>query len=482
MNVLFVASEIAPWVKTGGLGDVAAALPEALRRAGLDVRVLVPAYPALKAAFPDAPLLATLPATEGQLSGATLRAAHTAQGMPLYLLECDARFDRPGNPYLGPDAHAWPDNALRFGLLSRVAALLAGTTSPLAWRPDILHCNDWQTALAPAYLHYLPRGTGKTAASVMTIHNLAFQGLFSHALLRPLGLPERAWAIDGIEYHGHLSFLKAGLQFADAITTVSPTYAQEIQTQAGGMGMDGLLRHRAKHLHGILNGIDRAQWNPAADPFLAKLYDARRLAAKAANSVALRAELGLADAPGIPLLGIVSRFTAQKGLDLVAGIAAELAALPVQLAVLGSGERSLEQAFRAIAAQRPQQFAARIGFDEGLAHRIEAGADLFLMPSRFEPCGLNQMYSLRYGTPPIVHATGGLADTVIDASDAAHGNGFVFSEATPAALLAAIRRAVALWHDTPRWRKLQRRGMQADFGWGPAAQRYIDLYQALCKS
>lgn len=476
MNVLFVASEIAPWVKTGGLGDVAAALPEALRVAGVDVRVLVPAYPALKAAFPAAPLLATLPSGNA-FHGATLRAAHTAQGMPLYLLECDAWFDRSGNPYLGPGGRDWPDNALRFGLLARIAALLAGTASPLAWRPDVLHCNDWQTALAPAYLHYLPHG-GARAATVLTIHNLAFQGLFSRDLLPALNLPEHAWAIDGVEYHGHLSFLKAGLQFADTITTVSPAYAQEIQTEAGGMGMSGLLRHRAEHLRGILNGIDTVQWNPAADPFLAKPYDARRLAAKAANTVALRAELGLADAPEMPLLGMVSRFTEQKGLDLVAGIAVELAALPVQLAVLGSGERSIEQAFCTIAAQRPQQFAVRIGFDEGLAHRIEAGADIFLMPSRFEPCGLNQMYSLRYGTPPIVRATGGLTDTVIDAA-AADGNGFVFSETTPEALLAAIRRAAMLWRDTPRWRKLQRRGMRANLGWGPAAQRYIDLYQTL---
>jgi len=476
LNVLFVASEIAPWVKTGGLGDVAAALPEALRVAGADVRVLVPAYPALKAAFPAAPLLATLPSGNA-FHGAALRAVHTAQGMPLYLLECDACFDRSGNPYLGPGGRDWPDNALRFGLLARIAALLAGTASPLAWRPDVLHCNDWQTALAPAYLHYLPHG-GARAATVVTIHNLAFQGLFSRDLLPALNLPEHAWAIDGVEYHGHLSFLKAGLQFADAITTVSPAYAQEIQTEAGGMGMNGLLRHRAEHLRGILNGIDTVQWNPAADPVLAKPYDARRLAAKVANTVALRAELGLADAPKMPLLGIISRFTEQKGLDLVAGIAVELAALPVQLAVLGSGERSIEQTFRTIAAQRPQQFAVRIGFDERLAHRIEAGADIFLMPSRFEPCGLNQMYSLRYGTPPIVRATGGLTDTVIDAAEA-DGNGFVFSETTPEALLAAIRRAAMLWRDTPRWRKLQRRGMQADFGWGPAAQRYIDLYQSL---
>lgn len=479
MKVLFVVSEIAPWVKTGGLGDVAAALPEALRAAGVDVRVLVPAYPALKAAFPAAPLLAELPAPGNPPHSALLRAAHTAQGMPLYLLECDAWFDRPGNPYLGPDGSDWPDNALRFGLLARVAALLAGAAGPLDWRPDILHCNDWQTALAPAYLHYLPRGTGHAAASVMTIHNLAFQGLFGRALLSALELPGRAWAMDGVEYHGYLSFLKAGLQFADAITTVSPTYAQEIQTAAAGMGLDGLLRHRAGRLTGILNGIDTGQWNPATDPCLVAAYDVDRLEGKAANTAALRAEMGLTATKKMPLLGIVSRFTEQKGLDLVTGIAAELAALPVQLAVLGSGAPALEAAFRAIAAQWPGQFAVHIGFDERLAHRIEAGADLFLMPSRFEPCGLSQMYSLRYGTPPIVRATGGLADTVIDAADARRGNGFAFTHATPAALLATVRRAVTLWHNAPRRKALQRRGMGADFGWSSPARHYADLYRTL---
>ena len=477
MKVLFVVSEIAPWVKTGGLGDVAAALPAAMHAAGLDIRILVPAYPALKAAFPDALPLADFPALGYNVSlhAATINQG-AAQGLPLYLLECSDWFERPGNPYLGPDGLDWPDNALRFGLLSRVAALLAGSDSPLDWRPDILHCNDWQTALAPAYLHYLPPATA--AASVLTIHNLAFQGLCARKLLPALELPERAWAMDGVEYYGHLSFLKAGLQFADAITTVSPTYAQEIQTTATGMGLDGLLRHRAGQLTGILNGIDTAQWNPATDPYLAASYDVDRLDGKTSNKAALRIELGLA-AADMPVLGIVSRFTEQKGLDLVIDIAKELAALPVQLAVLGNGEHEMEAAFRTLAAQWPRQFAVHIGFDEGLAHRIEAGADLFLMPSRFEPCGLNQMYSLRYGTPPIVRATGGLADTVIDAANTRRGNGFVFTQATPAALLATIRRAVTRWHNVPRWKTLQRRGMSADFGWNSPTRHYADLYQTL---
>jgi starch synthase len=477
MKVLFVVSELAPWVKTGGLGDVASALPAAMHAARLDIRILVPAYPALKAAFPDATPLAgfSVVGRNVTLLSATINQG-SAQGLPLYLLECGDCFERLGNPYLGPDGLDWPDNALRFGALSRVAALLAGSDSPLAWRPDILHCNDWQTALAPAYQHYLPTATA--AASVITIHNLAFQGLYAHELLPQLELPEHAWAMDGVEYHGYLSFLKAGLQWSEAITTVSPTYAQEIQTSAMGMGLDGLLRHRTDRLTGILNGIDTAQWNPATDPYLAAPYDAKRLAAKAANKAALRVEMGLADT-NLPVLGIVSRFTEQKGLDLVVALAEELAALPVQLAVLGNGDTLLEEIFNTMAQLWPGQFAVRIGFDEALAHRIEAGADLFLMPSRFEPCGLNQMYSLRYGTPPIVHATGGLADTVIDAAQARCGNGFVFSPPTPDALINSIRRAVALWRNTRRWQALQRRAMKADFSWDAAVRQYTDIYRAL---
>lgn len=483
MKVLFATPELAPWVKTGGLGDVAAALPDALRASGLDVRVLLPAYPELKAAFPNAPVVATISPASGVLHGAILRLAETSNRTPLYLLECDAFFNRPGNPYLGPEGLDWLDNGPRFGLLSRVAALLGSADSPLDWHPDVLHCNDWQTGLAPAYLHYWRQGgAGPTARSVITIHNLAFQGLFNRQLLLPLTLPEQAWSIDGVEYHGQLSFLKAGLQHADAITTVSPTYAREIQTMAEGMGMDGLLRYRAGHLTGIVNGIDTSQWNPATDRHIASHYSSRSLAHKTANKKALRLELGLDEEFDGPVLGIVSRLSHQKGLDLVPPIAAELAALPVQLALLGTGERVLEDQFRALAVQYPGQFAAHIGFDEGRAHRIEAGADLFLMPSRFEPCGLNQLYSLRYGTLPIVRATGGLADTVIDAEDPLRGNGFVFEEASPEALLATIRRAVALWRDHQAFAVLQRRAMNADYSWQGPARETAKVYRSLLEN
>jgi starch synthase len=480
MKVLFATSEIAPWVKTGGLGDVAAALPPALVAAGAKLRILVPRYPTLREAFPDARHLAHLAWMGGTLPAADLLEAVTDEGLIFWLLDCPALFDRPGNPYLGPEGRDWLDNHLRFGLLSRAAARLASANGPLDWHPDILHCHDWQTGLAPYYLRFREGGG---AASVMTIHNLAFQGVFPPLALEELGLSASDWHIDGVEYYGYLSFLKAGLRHADALTTVSPTYAREIQTEAEGMGMQGLLQTRADRLIGILNGIDTLAWNPATDPYLAVAYDHEHLDAKVANKTALQREMGLVERSNCPLFGVVSRMTAQKGLDLVAAIGDALLALPAQLVVLGNGDQVLEAAFRDLAAAFPGQVAVTVGFDEGLAHRIEAGADIFLMPSRFEPCGLNQMYSLAYGTPPLVRATGGLADTVVDCTtdSLADGsaNGFVFSAATPEAILATARRAVELWRDPLRWRRLQQNAMAGDFSWRGPAQRYLDLYRSL---
>jgi len=479
MKVLFATSEIAPWVKTGGLGDVAGALPAALRQAGGDARVLVPRYPALATAFPEAGHLVHLPWMGGQLPAADLYAAN-ADGMPVLLLDCPALFARPGNPYLGADGQDWPDNFLRFGLLSRVAARLASAATPLDWRPDILHCHDWQTALAPYYLRFRERGGAKR---VLTIHNLAFQGAFSSDVMGALDLGAADWHLDGVEYYGGMSFLKAGLRHADALTTVSPTYAREIRTPTEGMGMQGLLEARAADLVGILNGIDTETWNPATDRHLAVPYDRDHLDAKRENKRALQREMGLAAGDDHPLFGIVSRLTHQKGLDLVAAVGAALTALPAQLAVLGSGEAALEDAFRELAARHPGAVGVKIGFDEGLAHRIEAGADIFLMPSRFEPCGLNQMYSLAYGTPPLVRATGGLADTVVNYSPAglAEGgaNGFVCRDATPGAILGTARWAAELWRDKTQWRQLQRNAMAGDYGWAGPARRYLDLYRRL---
>ncbi|MER2541348.1 MAG: glycogen synthase GlgA [Azonexus sp.] len=475
LSILFATSEMAPWVKTGGLGDVAAALPAALLKAKCDVRVLLPAYPTLKQAFTEAATLAVLPQLAPALPASRLLLAE-ANGLPLLLLDCPELYDRPGNPYLDAQGHDWPDNAIRFGLLSRVAALLGQSASPLDWRPDVIHLNDWQTALAPAWLHY-----EGGAASIVTVHNIAFQGCYDRPFLAGLGLPEHAWRFDGVEYHNQLSFLKAGLQLATQISTVSPTYAREIQDEHFGYALAPLLRHRSSQLRGILNGVDTDIWNPASDPALPHAYAANRLAAKRLNKTALQAEMGLDQVADRPLFGVISRLTDQKGLDLLLTIADGIPHLPAQLVLLGSGDKLMEAGFKALAERFPSQIAVKLGFDENLAHRIEAGADCFLMPSRFEPCGLNQMYSLRYGTPPVVRATGGLADTVIDVSEATlankTANGFVLEEATPHALWLAMERVCQTWQDKRLWQRIQQNGMRRDFSWEHAAHEYINLYR-----
>lgn len=476
LSILFATSEMAPWVKTGGLGDVSAALPAALHQAGHDIRVLLPHYPALQSAFPRARPVAELPALAPALPPARLLAAASPAGLPLLLLDCPEIYAASGNPYLDAYGCDRQDNPIRFGLLSRVAALLGQTRSPLGWQADVVHVNDWQSALAPAYLHY-----EGGAASVITVHNIAFQGCFGHEHLAGLGLPEHAWRFDGAEYHGQLSFLKAGLQLASQVSTVSPTYAREIQHERYGYGLAPLMRHRAAALRGILNGIDTETWNPATDPALAHGYAANRLAAKRPNKARLQEELGLEVTAERPLFGVISRMTHQKGLDLLLAIADRMISLPAQLAVLGTGEEELETGFRALAQRHPGQIAVQLGFDEALAHRIEAGADCFLMPSRFEPCGLNQMYSLRYGTPPIVRATGGLADTIVDVSEETlankTANGFVFHDDTPQALWLAMERAHRSWQDKRLWQRLRQNGMRRDFSWEHAARDYISLYR-----
>jgi starch synthase len=364
-----------------------------------------------------------------------------------------------------------------------VAALLAGDASPFDWRPDVVHANDWHAALAPAYLRLLttPEGCG----TVLTVHNLAYQGLFPREWLARLELPPSMFTPDGLEYYGSMSFLKGGLQFADAITTVSPTYAREIQAGPLGFGLDGVLRARGDALVGILNGIDTGEWDPGHDPLIAKHYDADNVGAKSANRAALQARLGLPAMSSSPLFGVVSRLVAQKGIDLIADMAERLIELPAQLVVLGAGDADLEQRFVSLAARHPQRIAVQIGFDNALAHQIEAGVDAFLMPSRFEPCGMNQMYSQRYGTPPIVRRTGGLADTVVDCTpatlDAGTASGFVFDLASADALLGAVRRAATAFADAIPWRALQRNGMARDFSWAQAARRYADLYAGVAR-
>jgi starch synthase len=458
--VLYATPECAPMVKTGGLGDVSEALPEALRAQGVDVLTLLPGYESVLKGIGKA-----TEARKLELLGFQCRLLRADR---FIVLACRELYERDGGPYQDRDGRDWDDNALRFGVFSRAAALLGGARSPLDWRAEVLHCHDWPAALAPVYLRDQPA----RAASVMTIHNLAFQGNFDAALLSPLAVPTTAFNLEGVEFHGRLSFLKGGIAFADAVTTVSPTYAREIQTPELGCGLDGLLRVRREALSGILNGIDTAVWDPRSDPHIAQRYDAGSLELKAANKAALQACMGLALEARVPLLGLVSRFTHQKGTDLVAAAADALAALPAQLAVLGTGSRELEAAMRTIAARHSGRIAVEVAFDEKLAHAVEAGSDLFLMPSRFEPCGLNQMYSQRYGTPPVARATGGLLDTVEDGV-----TGFLFSED----LVAAVRRAAGAYADPARWRTIQRAAMARDFSWSAAARRYADLYRALAR-
>ncbi len=478
LRVLVAASECAPIVKVGGLGDVMGALPAALRREGVDARVLLPGYRAVLDAVGPLAAVAEVAPWAG-LPAARVLAGKGPHGVPLYAIDCPALYLRGGTPYLDESGLDWPDNALRFALLSHVAARFGGPGAPHRWTCDVVHANDWQAGLAPAYLALdgPPR-----AATLFTIHNLAFQGLFDRGWLPRLGLPPHAWSMHGVEYHGKLSFMKAGLYYAGALSTVSPTYAREIAAAPLGMGFEGLLAARAADLAGILNGIDERTWNPRTDPLIAAHYDRSRLARKAGNRAALSRRLGLAPRDDVPLFGLVGRFTSQKGIDLVLDIAEALVALPAQLVVAGTGERALEDRARACAARFPGEVAAFIGYDEAVAHLIEAGADAFLMPSRFEPCGMNQMYSQRYGTPPIVHATGGLADSVVDVGAdgaAGGGTGFVFAPASAEALLAAVRRAAALWRDRAAWREVQRNGMARDFGWRASARRYAELYRRL---
>jgi starch synthase len=479
LRVLFVTPEVRPLVKTGGLGDVANSLPAALRRLGVDVRLLVPGYPSVLEGVKNKRLRArfsSLAAGEVRLHSAVM----PDNGVPVWVVEYPPLYERDGGPYQDPYGHDWVDNAQRFALLSKVAAILGDGANPLPWRPDVVHCNDWQAGLAPAYLHYMP---GRRPATVVTIHNLAFQGIYPPGTATLVGLPPESFHMEGVEYYGNLSFLKAGLYYADAITTVSPTYAREIQTEALGMGMHGLLAHRSGHLTGILNGVDQDEWNPAADAYLAQPYDAGRLAAKAASKRALQERLGLTPDPDAPLLGIVSRITHQKGVDLLLEIAPGLVAAGAQLAVLGKGEHQLEAAFKKLAHRHPKAVGAVMGFDEGLSHQIEAGADMFLMPSRFEPCGLNQMYSQRYGTPPVVHATGGLADTVVDTTAETlrdgTATGFVFHNMIADEFHGCILRAIDAYGDKGIWRRIQRNGMGRDFSWRRSAEEYLALYEKL---
>ncbi len=482
MNILFASSEAHPLIKTGGLADVAGSLPRALKSAKQEVRLVLPAYPGAISRAEKLKLVSDVVLAGARTPVRLLEGWLPGSRVRLYLVDSPEHFDRPGGPYLDEAGNEWPDNAARFALFSRAVSAIAMNCAGLGWQPELVHCNDWQTGLVPALLAC----RAQRPATLFTIHNLAYQGLFDWANFQSLKLPLDWWSMERLEFHNQLSFIKGGLVYADWINTVSPSYAREIRSEAFGCGLEGLLQHRQDRLSGILNGVDYRVWNPGKDKLLAQTYTVRSLERKRENKQALQQAFGLPERAGFPLLGHVGRLVDQKGLDLVIELIPELIKRRLQLVVLGTGQPELEQALRTASQQYPEQIGVRIGYDEQLAHLLEAGSDLFLMPSRFEPCGLNQIYSLRYGTPPIVRRTGGLADTVSDA-DAANlaagtANGFVFEQISAAALLEAIDRALGCYTQPQVWRALQSAGMSADFSWTRSAEEYLRLYQRISEN
>ncbi len=472
MQILHVASEATGLVKTGGLADVTAGLSAAQVRAGNDVRLLLPAYRGCAAAadavvrHPLGDLLGSGPARllEGRLPGTNV---------VVWLIDAPALFDRDEGPYLDSAGHEHPDNPQRFALLGRVAALLSTAGPALGWSPDIVHAHDWQASLAPATLHWWG---GARPGTVLTVHNLRFQGRYPPEVLPTLGLPQAAYTVDGLECYGSASFLKAGLVYADRITTVSPTYAREIQTVMGGEGLHGLLTSRAERLHGLLNGIDTQVWDPQTDPALAQRFGPQTLEDRAANKRDLQREFALPLDAQVPIVGLVSRLSDQKGIDLFLGAMDRVLRANVQVVVLGSGRADLEDALRELARAHPSQFGVFIGYDEQLSHKVYAGADILTVPSRFEPCGLTQMYAMRYGALPVVRYTGGLADTVTDVT--LGGCGFTFEDLDAGALARALQRALHAFEHPAGWAQLQQRAMAQRFDWDHAARGYADVYEA----
>ena len=475
MKVLFVASECAPFIKTGGLADVIGAVPKALAAAGTDVKVLIPAYPALHGLAGGGRTVKVLDHLFG--GQAEVRAIH-AEGLDVLLLVAPHLYDRDGNIYLDPDGQDWPDNHLRFAALGYAGAELALDGAD-GWMPDVVNVHDWQAGLLPAYLSQSGRISPPV---VMTIHNIAFQGLFDASELANLKLNGEMFAADAVEYYGKISFLKAGLALSDRITTVSPSYACELLTPEFGMGLDGLLRERRRDLVGILNGIDMETWDPDSDPHLVENYSARSLKRKEANKRDVEVRFGLRRRDG-PLFCVVSRLTAQKGLDMLLECLPGLVAEGASLAVLGSGDGALERRFAEASSRHPGQVGVTIGYDEPLSHLLQGGSDAILIPSRFEPCGLTQLYGLRYGTLPVVARTGGLADTIIDANDAALAaecaTGFQFAPINATMLEQAIARACAIYRQPKIWSSMMRRAMRHPVGWDASAAAYAAIYRDL---
>ncbi|MCX4188703.1 glycogen synthase GlgA [Methylophaga sp. OBS3] len=482
-KILFASSEVTPLMKTGGLADVSASLPIALHEQAQDVRVVMPAYRKTLQRVGDYKKVATIKVNAHYAPVHILETVLPDSDVICWLIDSPDHFDRDAGPYGDENGHDWADNAARFALFCRAVVAIAQDQAGLDWQPDLVHCNDWQTGLVPALLSFQQQ----RPATIFTIHNLAYQGLFSRDVFDILDLPDALWRMEGIEFYGLMSFMKGGLAYADHVTTVSPTYAEEICEYEFGYGLEGLLQWLADEgkLTGIVNGIDTKVWDPATDPAIEKNYSAATIRFKAANKQALQQYFGLPDSPKTLMMGLVSRLVAQKGVDLSIQAIDRLMSenADIQLVCLGSGEAGLEQELRVLRARYPDRVGLQFGYDENLAHQIEAGVDVFLMPSRFEPCGLNQLYSLRYGTLPVVRNTGGLADTVIDATEDNRKNntatGFIFSTATSDALVEKLYDVIALYEHPRLWRRMILTAMLQDVSWAKSASRYLDLYKQL---
>lgn len=475
MKVLSVSSEVFPLIKTGGLADVSGALPIALKAFGVETKTLLPGYPAVMKVIRDPVARLEFPDLLGE-QATVLEVKH--EGLDLLILDAPAYYDRPGGPYLDPLGKDYPDNWRRFAALSLAASEIAAGLLP-GWRPDLVHTHDWQAALTSVYMRYYPT---PELPSVLTIHNIAFQGQFGPEIFPGLRLPAHAFAVDGIEYYGTIGFLKGGLQTAHAITTVSPSYADEILTPEFGMGLEGVIASHIDNLSGIVNGIDTDIWNPATDPVVHTHYGPTTLKNREENRRSI-AEFFHLDDDEAPIFCVISRLTWQKGMDLVANVADEIVAMGGKLVVLGSGEAALEGALLASASRHPGRIGVSIGYNEPMSHLMQAGCDAIIIPSRFEPCGLTQLYGLRYGCVPIVARTGGLNDTVIDANHAALAakvaTGIQFAPITETGMLQAIRRAMHLYADRKLWTQLQKQGMKSDVSWEKSAERYAALYSSL---
>lgn len=482
-KILFASSEVHPLTKTGGLADVSASLPIALQKQGQDIRIIMPAYRQCLEMLTDTRTVATIKLDGFDLPIEILQSILPGSDVVLWLVNSPQHFDRAGGPYSPEDGDDWEDNAARFALFSRAIAAVAMDQAELDWQPDILHCNDWQTGLAPALI----ADQANRPATVFTIHNLAYQGLYPHDEFVALDLPESLWHSDGLEFYDLLSFIKGGLIYADHITTVSPSYAEEICSYEYGFGLEGLLTERAKQdrLSGILNGIDNDEWDPEHDPHISKEYSINTIRNKMVNKAAIQQYFALPEKEDVLVMGLISRLVSQKGIDLSLDAVESLleSGANIQLVCLGSGEAEYEQDLRVLRTRYPDKVGVDIGYNEPLAHKIEAGSDVFLMPSRFEPCGLNQLYSLRYGTLPVVRNTGGLADSVVDAfgDNLKHGfaTGFKFDAATAEALEEALQRAISLFQHPRIWRKMMITAMEQDYSWEKSSQAYQRLYESL---